>query len=182
MKLTRYWGRKSTIFAHDNEAEDNGPVISAHHGGSEMEIWQATRLVQRQEIKETHRSDPLARQCVTMIRVSPSPIGLCLFAILTLSAASAQVVPAPSAGDPKAGRDFALRNCSGCHVVSARQLTPPPNANAPGFKAVANMRSTTEMSLHAFLSTSHPKMPNFILTPNDQRDVIAYILSLRRRS
>jgi len=115
--------------------------------------------------------------------MSPSQIaGFCLVSALTLSMASAQVVPAPSAGNPKAGRDFALRNCTGCHVVSARQLTPPGVANAPSFQAVANMRSTTEMSLHAFFSTPHPKMPNFILPPNEEADVIAYILSLRGRS
>jgi hypothetical protein len=38
------------------------------------------------------------------------------------------------------------------------------------------------MSLHAFFSTPHPKMPNFILPPNEEADVIAYILSLRGRS
>jgi hypothetical protein len=52
---------------------------------------------------------------------------------------------------------------------------------APGFQAIATMRSTTEMSLRAFLSTPHPKMPNYIIAPNDATDVIAYILSLRGR-
>lgn len=96
---------------------------------------------------------------------------------LAVSTASAQV--APTAGDPQAGRAYALQNCAGCHVVSSRQSTPA--RVAPSFQAIANMRSTTEISLHAFLSTSHPKMPNFILAPNDAADVIAYILSLRDR-
>jgi cold shock CspA family protein/cytochrome c2 len=100
--------------------------------------------------------------------------------VIVVTAASAQIVP--TVGDPKAGRAFALQNCTGCHVVSSRQLTQPRVANGPSFQAVANMRSTTEMSLHAFLSTPHPKMPDFILAPNDEADVIAYILSLRGRS
>jgi hypothetical protein len=37
----------------------------------------------------------------------------------------------------------------------------------------------TATALRVFLTTSHPKMPNLILTPEDTTDVIAYILSLR---
>jgi cytochrome c len=37
----------------------------------------------------------------------------------------------------------------------------------------------TATALRVFLTTSHPSMPNLILTPQDMTDVIAYILSLR---
>jgi hypothetical protein len=37
----------------------------------------------------------------------------------------------------------------------------------------------TATALRVFLTTSHPSMPNLILTPQDTTDVIAYILSLR---
>jgi mono/diheme cytochrome c family protein len=115
-----------------------------------------------------------------MIRMSClSMVILGSVVVALISAASAQV--APTAGDPQAGQAFALQNCSGCHVVSPRQATLPSVANVPGFQAIAKMRSTTEMSLRAFLATPHPKMPNYILTPNDTTDVIAYILSLRGR-
>jgi mono/diheme cytochrome c family protein len=115
-----------------------------------------------------------------MIRTSClSMVILGSVAVAVLSSASAQV--APTAGDPQAGQAFALQNCAGCHVVSPRQATPPSVANVPGFQAIATMRSTTEMSLRAFLATPHPKMPNYILAPNDATDVIAYILSLRGR-
>jgi len=85
---------------------------------------------------------------------------------------------APVAGDPQAGRAYALKNCATCHTVSPKQS--PPARKAPNFQAIADMRSTTEMSLHAFLSTPHPRMPNFIVPPADGQDVIAYILSLRK--
>lgn len=101
--------------------------------------------------------------------------GFGLALALTTSAAQAQ---APTPGDPRAGRDYALRNCTSCHMVSLRQS--PPVHTAPGFQAIADMRSTTQMSLHAFLSTPHPRMPNFIVPPKDADDVIAYILSLRK--
>jgi hypothetical protein len=37
----------------------------------------------------------------------------------------------------------------------------------------------TATALRVFLTSSHPKMPNLILTPEETADVIAYILSLR---
>jgi mono/diheme cytochrome c family protein len=42
------------------------------------------------------------------------------------------------------------------------------------------MKSTTEMSLAAFLTTPHGRMPNFSLSRAEIRDVSAYILSLRQ--
>ena len=94
---------------------------------------------------------------------------------LTVSAAWAQSL---TPGDPQAGRAYALQNCARCHMVSPRQSAPAQVA--PSFRAIAEMRSTTEMSLHVFLSTPHPKMPNLIVPPKDADDVIAYILSLRK--
>ena len=82
-------------------------------------------------------------------------------------------------GDPQAGRAYALQTCSSCHMVTPRQSKPA--GAAPSFQAIASMRSTSEMSLYVFLSTPHPKMPNFIVPPKDADDVIAYILSLRQR-
>jgi hypothetical protein len=46
---------------------------------------------------------------------------------------------------------------------------------------ISNTRGITATALRAFLTTSHPKMPNLILTPEETADVIAYILSLRER-
>ncbi len=110
---------------------------------------------------------------MSLLRLTGFGLGM----TVAVTAASAQ---APSAGDPQAGRAYALRNCTSCHMVSSRQS--PPVRVAPSFQAIADMRSTTEISLHAFLSTPHPKMPNFILSRSDAEDVIAYILSLRKRS
>ena len=53
------------------------------------------------------------------------------------------------------------------------------NNKAPAFSAVAAMPSTTARSLSVFLRTSHPTMPNLMLTNTETEDVIAYILSLR---
>jgi cytochrome c2 len=101
--------------------------------------------------------------------------GFGLALALAVSLARAQ---APTPGDPQAGRNYALQNCTRCHMVWPRQS--PPVQIGPSFQAVADMRSTTEISLHVFLSTPHPKMPNLIVPPKDADDVIAYILSLRK--
>ena len=47
------------------------------------------------------------------------------------------------------------------------------------FSAIAAMQSTTALSLDVFLRTSHPTMPNLVLSGTDRDNLIAYILSLR---
>jgi mono/diheme cytochrome c family protein len=86
-----------------------------------------------------------------------------------------------AAGDPAAGRAFALQVCASCHVVAEDQ-SAPRSRKAPGFAAIANTRAMTSNALHAFLATPHPTMPNLILTPEQTDDVVAYILSLKRPS
>lgn len=85
--------------------------------------------------------------------------------------ASAQVLP----GNVAAGQKLAQEQCSDCHAVDQ-----PTQASqkAPSLTAIANMRSTTSMSLHVFLQTPHYKMPNYRLTSQEIDDVVAYILSL----
>jgi cytochrome c2 len=109
-----------------------------------------------------------------MRRVGPT---LIFVTVLALAGATA-FAQLPS--DPDKGRAFALEVCTPCHVVAESQRTPRRLATAPEFRAIANARGTTETSLHAFLSTPHPSMPNLILSQPEQDDVISYILSLRR--
>ena len=66
-------------------------------------------------------------------------------------------------------------------MVEAKQRAPRLIVIGPAFRDIANTRGITATSLRVFLTTSHPKMPNLILTPEESADVIAYILSLRAR-
>ncbi len=85
---------------------------------------------------------------------------------------------AQEAGDPASGHRIAQRWCSGCHVVDAVQ--PSGGANgAPSFMSVAQMASTTQVSLSVFLETTHGRMPDFELTRNEIANVTAYIVSLK---
>ena len=80
---------------------------------------------------------------------------------------------AQQAGDPAAGQRLAEATCMVCHDSTGSKL-------APAFSAVAAMPSTTATALGVFLRTSHPSMPNLMLTPAERDDVVAYILSLRK--
>ena len=69
----------------------------------------------------------------------------------------------PLAGDPLKGRQTAVAICAPCHHTNGR----PPDGAAPSFFDVANMLSTTALSLKVFLRTSHTQMPNLIISDSD---------------
>ena len=102
--------------------------------------------------------------------------GFAAVVFLMYSAAHAQ--------DVTEGQHIAQTWCSGCHEVNNQIKTTRGDAAAPTFKSVAQMNSTTQMSLAAFLSTPHLRMSKYVLSPTDIKNVSAYIVSLRgtRRS
>jgi mono/diheme cytochrome c family protein len=90
------------------------------------------------------------------------------------------VVPASAQeGDALAGRTVAQNTCATCHAISGGQQST--NANAPAFDKIANVPGMTAIALQASLQTSHRAMPNLILSTEDRRNVVAYILSLRAK-
>ena len=98
-------------------------------------------------------------------------------AILALMAVSAHAQD----GDAAAGHAFAREACNACHTVEAKPQKPRLIVIGPAFRDIAHTRGMTATVLRVFLTTSHPKMPNLILTPEEITDVSAYILSLRDR-
>jgi mono/diheme cytochrome c family protein len=82
-------------------------------------------------------------------------------------------------GDPAAGLRLAQAWCAECHAVGSK--TTQPRQNAASFTELANLPSTTALSLNAFLRSSHRSMPNLIIAPGDAEHIVAYILSLKRR-
>jgi mono/diheme cytochrome c family protein len=82
-------------------------------------------------------------------------------------------------GDVSAGRAIARQACVACHAVEAGKSSPQRTAVGPAFRNIANTPGMTATALRVFLTTSHPKMPNLILTPAEMDDVVTYILSLR---
>jgi len=79
-----------------------------------------------------------------------------------------------------AGRRVAMEICSHCHRVAVDQRASLPST--PSFIDIANMPSTTALSLKAFLRSNHKRrMPNFIMSNADTNNVVDYILSLKQR-
>ena len=82
-------------------------------------------------------------------------------------------------GDIAAGRAFAREACKPCHVVEPLRA-PRMLEIGPAFRDIADTPGMTGTALKVFLTSSHPKMPNLVLTPQEMTDVTAYILGLRR--
>jgi mono/diheme cytochrome c family protein len=101
-----------------------------------------------------------------------------LLTALTLTAAGGTIAVAEDIGDSAAGRALAEKWCNACHIVGASQTVGTSNG-APTFAAVAQMKSTTRLSLRVFLQTPHDRMPNLQLNRDEIDNVSAYILSLR---
>jgi len=80
-----------------------------------------------------------------------------------------------------AGRAFAHEACVSRHIVEPTNVSPRVVAIGPNFQDIANTKGMTATALRVFLTTSHPNMPNLILTPDQITDVTAYILSLREQ-
>ena len=98
-----------------------------------------------------------------------------LAAALAVAAFSAQAQD----GDVAAGHAFAWEACKACHEVEAEEPSSRMVEIGPAFRDIANTPGMTATALRVFLTSSHPKMPNLILTPEEIADVTADIVSLR---
>ena len=102
----------------------------------------------------------------------------CVIGIATI------LMPSPLLAQPldsgiASGRQVAASICANCHEISPTNY--PTTVIGPKFDDIANLPSTTVLSLKVFLRSSHNRMPNFILSNDDMDNVIAYILSLKRK-
>ena len=106
-------------------------------------------------------------------------------AFLSLIGAAALAAPVEALAPPlvgnghSLGRQVAIEICSSCHQVTEGQ--PLPRQNVPSFIDIANMPSTTALSLKVFLRSNHKGMPNLIVSDSDSDDLVDYILNLKQR-
>ena len=89
----------------------------------------------------------------------------------------ASALAQPLEGNPLTGRQTAAALCAPCHQVGETRHDGPPS-----FVDVANMPSTTALSLRVFLRSNHNKMPNLMISDAETSDLIAYILTLKEPS
>jgi mono/diheme cytochrome c family protein len=86
--------------------------------------------------------------------------------------------PGVAAGDPEAGRALAEQWCASCHLVSPGQTSA--TTEAPAFASIAQRAPDALAALAGYLADPHPPMPNFSLTRQEIRDLLAYIASLKQ--
>ena len=72
-------------------------------------------------------------------------------------------------GNPLMGRQIATTLCVPCHQIGELRRD-----GAPSFVDIANMSSTTALSLKVFLRSNHNRMPNLIIPDAETDDLIAY--------
>ena len=104
---------------------------------------------------------------------------LSLFISTTFAVPIRAFAQAPVDSDHSLGRQVALELCSSCHRITDEQ--PRPRQDIPTLTAIANLPSTTALSLRVFLRSNHKGMPNLIVSESDTNEIIDYILSLKRR-
>jgi mono/diheme cytochrome c family protein len=92
--------------------------------------------------------------------------------VALVNAANGQTV------DPSTGRHLAETVCSACHQIDGAAPKPGSTSGAPSFVDIARMPSANELAIKVFLRSSHPSMPDIILTPEEIDSVTAYISSL----
>jgi mono/diheme cytochrome c family protein len=97
----------------------------------------------------------------------------CMTSVAAMGSAQAQFV-----GETLKGREFARQICAECHAVEKGQPRSP-NGQAPTFETIATTPGMTSVALTAALRTSHRTMPNLIISDDESKNVIAYVLSLR---
>lgn len=104
-------------------------------------------------------------------------------ALLSLLASGCAAVkpsqPGGEAADP--GRAFAQRACAGCHAIDAAGVSP--NARAPAFRDLARQRSDEQLggALAEISRNGHVEMPPIYITPEEMRQLTAYMRSLTAR-
>ena len=99
----------------------------------------------------------------------------CLLILMLLSTSRSRAF---EVGDPENGATLVRETCSGCHAVRRGEFLSP-NLMAPTFVRVATISGMTAAALTVTLTTPHAGMPMFRLKPQERRDIIAYILSLK---
>lgn len=81
-------------------------------------------------------------------------------------------------GDADRGLSYARCACAECHLVEKGERAQGRLLRGPSFERVAAVPGMTGMALTAWLTTSHPTMPNLIIEADRMDDLVAYIRSL----
>jgi len=98
--------------------------------------------------------------------------------ILMAATATAALGATNGPGNPGYGRGLAGDLCGDCHVVAPDQANSGRKLG-PNLVEYVRKPEITELALRSYLQTSHPVMPNIMLTQQQTDDVIAYLLTFK---
>jgi mono/diheme cytochrome c family protein len=95
-----------------------------------------------------------------------------------------------AAENSEVGRAIAVETCSRCHAVLPGEGIDPAPYPLPftrmgkplPFEDIASMPNVSEMTLYDWLTSSHPTMPYIVIEEDELTSLVAYILSLKRKS
>ncbi len=107
------------------------------------------------------------------------PFAYLTTATVCLTLAAGPAVAQSTGGDATQGRELSERLCTNCHNVKA-EPTGPLRADVPGFPSIANRPGVTAQGVAGAIIIPHPAMPGVQLTVRELRDIVAYIMSLKR--
>lgn len=96
------------------------------------------------------------------------------FLIVMVSTAFAQ---AP--GSAQRGYVLATRLCVNCHLIDGR-ASDTVKTDVPSFATIANRAGATAEHLTGKIIVPHAAMPGVALTVEEVREIVAYILTLKR--
>jgi cytochrome c len=84
-----------------------------------------------------------------------------------------------SPADAKRGRELAARLCTNCHAIDG-ETSGPIRADVPSFPTIANRPGASAEHLAGRIIVPHPAMPGVPLTRAEIRDIVTYIVSLKK--
>jgi cytochrome c len=85
----------------------------------------------------------------------------------------------PRPADTRRSHELAARLCTNCNAID-RQASSSIRADVPSFSTIANRPGATAEHLAGRIIVPHPAMPGVPLTTAEIRDIVAYIVSLRK--
>ena len=111
-----------------------------------------------------------------MSRMAVALGGMVLAALISVNP---RIANAQESGSISEGRRLAEEVCSECHKID--ESGHSRNPDAPAFEDIANTPGMTSTALTVALQTPHSSMPNLIIKGRNAQNIIAYILSLKKR-
>lgn len=119
---------------------------------------------------------------VVAFAVLLGPTGCAVQPVVPVGRETLADTPVPNVVAQQRGAAYAEANCASCHAVGATGESALPAA--PHFRDLG-LRYPIDDLAEAFaegIDTAHPAMPEFVMSTEENADMIAYLKSIQGRS